>query len=75
MALQSDLKLLYIAQYLRKSPIYILRNLLDLCRCLKIHLNTTHTQLLNQKSLTLPMANMKKSPKQILSNLLGLCQC
>ena len=75
MAPQLDLKLPYIAQYLRKNPIYILHNLLDLCRCLKIHLKTTHTRLLNQKSSTLHAANMRESPVQMRSNLLNLCRC
>jgi len=56
MAPLSDLRLLYIARYLRKNPIYILHNLLDLCRCLKIHLSTNHTHLLSQKPSTHPAA-------------------
>lgn len=75
MAPRSDLKLLYIAQCLRKSPIYTLHNLLDLCRCLKIHLNTTHTRLLDLKLSTLPVENMRKSPMQMLSSLLNLSLC
>jgi hypothetical protein len=56
MATQSDLRLLYVAQYLRKNPMYILHNLLDLCRCSKIHLKTTYTRLLSRQLSTPPVA-------------------
>ena len=61
MAPHSGLKLPYMAQYLRMNPIYTLLNLLDLCPCLKIHLNTTHTRPLSQNPLTLPVATKMAS--------------
>jgi hypothetical protein len=44
-----------------KNPIYMLLNLLDLCRCSKIHPSTTHIHPLSQNYSTLPMATKMAS--------------
>ena len=75
MAPRSDLRLLYIARYLMKNLTYILHNLLDLCRCSKSHLKSTHPHLLSQKPSTRPVSTKKKNPMYILPSLLDPCRC